>query len=115
MIYPLQRVLFLANGVDSPPGTPSSPLSDPNDTHLWYAAINAGASYVISHNTRHFPPAVPVVTAAGSPRAMRHLYHGVEFLTAIEFIEDVLGEEAATLYGRPLPAGVVRSHRTSEK
>lgn len=44
---------------------------------------------------------------------MRHLYHGVEFLTAIEFIADVLGEDAAVLYGQPLPAGVVRSQRSA--
>jgi hypothetical protein len=115
MIYPLQRVLILVDGAGCPPGTPPSPLSDPNDTHLWYAAINAGAGYVVSHNTRDFPPAVPVEPATGSPRAMRHRSHGVEFLTAIEFIEDVLHENAAALYGRPLPAGVVRSRRTSQR
>jgi hypothetical protein len=54
------------------------------------------------------------MAATGSRSAMRHLYHDVEFLTAIEFIEAVLGEDAAALYGRPLPAGVVRSRRTSE-
>jgi hypothetical protein len=108
----LDPVLRVVECSRCPPGTPPSPLSDPNDTHLWYAAINAGAGYVVSHNTRDFPPAVPAEPATASPRAMRHLSHGVEFLTAIEFIEDVLGEDAAALYGRPLPAGVVRSRRT---
>lgn len=44
-------------------------------------------------------------------QAARHLYQNVEFLTAIEFIEGVLGADVAVFYGRPLPAGVVRSRR----
>jgi hypothetical protein len=44
---------------------------------------------------------------------VRHLAHGVEFLTAIEFVENVLGEDAALLNGQALPAGgVVRSRRS---
>ena len=114
MLYPLQQVLVPVDGTSLPPTAPPSPLRDPDDAHLWNAAVNAGARYVVSHNTRHFPPAVPVtVRAAGGPiQATRHLYHDVEFLTAIEFVEGVLGEDAAALYGRPLPAGVVRSRRS---
>jgi hypothetical protein len=110
----LDPVLRVAECWRRPPGAPPSPLRDPRDEHLWNAALNAGAGYVVSHNTRHFPPAVHVtVPAAGGPvQATLHLYHGVEFLTAIEFVEGVLGENAAALYGRALPAGVVRSRRS---
>jgi hypothetical protein len=57
---------------------------------------------VISNNTRHFPPLV----------SGRHIYGGVEYVTAIEFIEDVLGMDAAAVYERPLPGGAqLRSRR----
>jgi hypothetical protein len=43
----------------------------------------------------------------------RHVYGGIEYLTAIEFVQDVLGEDAAELYGIPLPQGaLMRSGRT---
>jgi hypothetical protein len=35
----------------------------------------------------------------------RHSYRGVEYLIAIEFVEDVLGESATEAYAGPLPAG----------
>jgi hypothetical protein len=57
---------------------------------------------VISHNTRHFPPLVDG----------RHEYGGVEYLTAIEFIEGLLGGTAAAAHTRSVPAAaVVRSRR----
>lgn len=113
LLYPLQQVLALVDGANRPSDAPRSPLRDPDDEHLWNAAVNAHARYVVSHNTRDFPPPTLVtMEAVGKPiQVTRHRYHGVEFLTAIEFVEDVLGEDAATLYGRPLPAGVVRSRR----
>jgi hypothetical protein len=42
----------------------------------------------------------------------RHIYRGVQYVTAIEFIEDVLEIDAASFYERPLPAGAqLRSRR----
>ncbi len=64
----------------------------------------ASAQYVASHNTRHFPPLVQG----------RHRYAGIEYLTAIEFVEDVLAENAAASFGSALPSGApVRSGRAS--
>jgi hypothetical protein len=77
-------------------------LRDPDDTPIWETAIVAGARYVVSQNTSHFPPLI----------RGRHTYGGVEYVTAIEFVEDVLGESAATTLGEGLPGGAqVRSRR----
>ena len=62
----------------------------------------AGAQYVVSHNLADFPPLVHG----------RHVYRGIEYLTAIEFVADVLGEDAAVIYGAPLAqAALTRSSR----
>jgi hypothetical protein len=110
----LDPVLRIAEASRRPPNTPPSPLRDRHDEHLWNAALNAGAQYVVSHNTRHFPPAVVVEPSSGTSKEaiVRHLAHGIEFLTAIEFIEEVLGVDAAVRYKRPLPSDIVRSRRS---
>lgn len=110
----LDPILRIAEASRRPPDTPPSPLRDRNDEHLWNAALNAGAQYVVSHNTRHFPPAIAIEPPPGAREGqiIRHLAHGIEFLTAIEFIEDVLGEDAAALYSQPLPQGIIRSRRS---
>jgi hypothetical protein len=77
-------------------------LTDDDDVPIWQTAVLAGAQYVVSQNTRHFPPFTQG----------RHTYGGVEYLTAIEFIEDVLGGNAEQLHGGPLPqAAALRSRR----
>ena len=77
-------------------------LSDEDDRPIWQTAVVAGAQYVVSQNVRHFPP-----LAQG-----HHIHGGVEYVTAIELIEDVLGESAAAAYDRPLPVqSALRSGR----
>ena len=77
-------------------------LTDRDDEPVWRTAVVAGARYVVSNNTRHFPP-----LAAGRPA-----HGGVEYVTAIEFVEDVLGFSAEAVAGHPLPAGApIRSAR----
>lgn len=55
-----------------------------------------------------------MASVAGQERQVgRHLAHGVEFLTAIELVADVLGEDTVLLHGEALPAeGVMRSRRS---
>jgi len=77
-------------------------MHDANDIPIWDTATAAGAAYVVSHNTRDFPPLVNG----------RHAWHGIEYMTAIEFIEDILGEDVTALTPLPLtPAMLVRSKR----
>jgi len=93
-------ILVSLRGYAGPEPWPQLP--DPDDAPLWETAVVAGARYVISHNVRHFPPLVQG----------RYVYQGVEYLTAVEFVEDLLGESAAVLFGGPVPAGgTVRSRR----
>lgn len=111
----LDPLFLIADASQPPAGAPPSPLRDPNDAHLWYAALHSGAHYVVSHNTRDFPPLVSVVERVGEREitVARHVYAGIEFLTAIEFIGDVLGANAALLCGHSLPPGApVRSQRS---
>ncbi|HEY8602305.1 MAG TPA: PIN domain-containing protein [Thermomicrobiales bacterium] len=110
-LYPLRQAFAIVTAESRPPGTPASPLPDPDDAHLWNAALNAGAAYIVSNNTRHFPPPIPQM--ADGERVLRHHVHGIEFVTAIEFIEDILGLDAAALYGASIPCGgIVRSARS---
>jgi hypothetical protein len=98
-LLPVMRFVSL-RGYAGPAPWPGLP--DLDDVPIWETAVVAGAQYVISLNTRHFPP-----LAEG-----RHMHGGVEYVTAIEFVEDVLGESAEAANGGPLPAGAyVRSRR----
>jgi hypothetical protein len=77
-------------------------LTDVDDEPIWQTADVAGARYVVSQNIRHFPPLVHG----------RHVYRDIEYLTAVELIEDVLGESAAAAHTGPLPRGAtLRSGR----
>lgn len=58
-------------------------LTDPWDEPIWAAAKSADARYVISENTRDFPPA----DAAG-----RHAHEGIEYLTAERFMALLEGD-----------------------
>lgn len=102
MLRRLLQVMQLVSLYGAVGASPWPGLRDVEDVPIWTTAVAAGAQYVISHNTMDFPPLVEG----------RHVYRGIEYLTAIEFIEDVLGLAVEELYGRPLPAGAsVRSRR----
>jgi predicted nucleic acid-binding protein len=89
------------HGYSGPDSWPS--MRDANDVPVWDTATAVDASYVISHNTTDFPPLVDG----------RHTWQGIEYLTAIEFIEDVLGLDIVALITAPLtPAMLLRSNRT---
>lgn len=70
---------------------PWSQLTDQDDAPVWATAQLGGAAFVVSHNTRHFPP-----LASG-----KHVYQGIEYLTAVEFIEEILGREVGEVYVVP--------------
>lgn len=81
---------------------PWEELRDLDDVPIWETAAAAGARYVVSHNLTDFPPLVDGL----------HLHEGVEYLTAVEFIEDVLGKDVTALVGGPVPVGAgLRSRR----
>jgi len=63
--------------VDPKPPFPEAwPAADPGDDHVWAAAVAAGVAYVVSENTRHFPP------VAGDGR---HEWAGIAYLTPTAF------------------------------
>jgi hypothetical protein len=115
MLNHLLPVMRLVSVARLPATLPPSPLGDPNDALVWATAIVADAQFVVSHNTRHFPDLVDDTAIIGGRqcRRQRHLARGVESLTAIEFIEDVLGADATGVFGTSLPErGVIRSRRS---
>lgn len=59
---------------------PGESLSDKWDHPIWATAVVGHAQYVISENTRHYPPR----QADG-----RHLYQGVEYLRARAFLDSL--------------------------
>jgi predicted nucleic acid-binding protein len=115
MLRHLLPVMRLVSVATVPPAARQPPISDPNDALVWATAVIADAGYIVSHNTAHFPPLVPEQAVINSQhyQLLLHRHQGIEFLTAIEFIEGVLGEDAATIYERALPpGGIVRSRRS---
>jgi hypothetical protein len=63
--------------VDPKPPFPDTwPAADPGDDHVWAAAVAAGVAYVVSENTRHFPPRA---------ESGRHEWNGIVYLTPVEF------------------------------
>lgn len=99
--YLLRVMRFVSIREYGGPG-PWPELADADDEPIWQTAVLAGAQYVISQNTGHFPRLV----------AGRHVHGGVEYLTTIEFVEDLLGESVAAIYDRPLPGeSALRSRR----
>jgi hypothetical protein len=59
-------------------------MSDPNDYPIWAAAVAGQAEYVVSENTRHYPP---------RGRDGRHTFDGITYLPAETFLTLLLGDE----------------------
>jgi len=95
MLRRLLAVMTLVSLHEATAATPWPQLRDGADAPVWQTAVVSGAQYVVSQNVADFPPLV----------AGRHSYRDIEYLTAIEFIEDILGEDAALVLGAPLPRG----------
>ena len=103
MLRYLIPVMKLVSLRDFTGPAPWPELTDLNDAPIWQTAVVAGAQYVVSQNIHDFPPLV----------GGRHLYGGIEYVTPVEFMEDVLGLSAVAVHGGPLPAGaLLRSRRT---
>jgi hypothetical protein len=62
-----------------PPYPPTWPtLSDSDDHPIWATAVLGQAQYVVSENTRHFPPL---------GQDGRHMHQGIEYLTTLAFLD----------------------------
>lgn len=91
--------------------SPWPSLADPNDEPIWATAVLGEAQYVVSDNTSDFPPLIDVERPSGARGA--HFYKGIEYVTAIEFVEGVLLVDAREVYGGDLPRVLARSGRSS--
>jgi hypothetical protein len=80
-------------------------INDANDLPIWTAAIRSGAGFIISHNTRDFPPR----NAEGLCE-----YAGIEFVTVESFVGDVLGIELELIGAGPIPVTGRIAHRRRE-
>jgi PIN domain len=71
--------------VDPKPPYPAAwaTLRDVWDVPIWAAAKSAGAQYVVSDNTRDFPPRRP---------DGRHVHEGIDYVRGREFLELILGD-----------------------
>lgn len=68
-----------------PPYPPAwATLSDRNDYPVWAAAVAGQATYVVSENTRHYPP---------RGRDGSHAFDGIIYLPAESFLTVLLGDE----------------------
>jgi hypothetical protein len=66
-----------------PPYPPAWPeLSDHWDHPVWAAAVLGNARYVVSNNSRHFPP---------RQDDGRHVFQGIEYVRGRVFLDAVLG------------------------
>lgn len=81
---------------------------------VWTTAVLARAQDVVSDITCDFPPVVEEqdVVDGRTCVVLRHRYQEIEYLTAIEFIQDVLRERPEEILGQALPStGMARSRR----
>jgi len=66
-----------------PPSPPAWPtLTDVHDEPIWAAAVLGNAQYVISENTRHYPP---------QQIDGQHAHEGIEYVPARTFLDTLIG------------------------
>lgn len=68
--------------------------TDAEDLPIWSAAVRSGAQFVVSHNLRDFPSRNADGLCA---------YDGIEFITAANFVADILGQDLDTVAPMPIP------------
>ena len=66
-----------------------------DDLPIWSAAVRSGARFIVSHNVRDFPPRDNDGLCA---------FAGIEFITAENFVGEILGLDPAVVAPRPAPA-----------
>lgn len=101
MLTALLQVMTFVSVV--PPFDPAWPTaSDAADLPIWSAAVRSGARFVVSHNLRDFPPRDADGLCA---------YSGIEFITAANFVGEILGLDLDAVAPIPLPATGRIPHR----
>lgn len=88
--------LTLLTYTGDPTASPWPHQPDPNDEPIWTTAVAAHADYVVSANTRDFPPNV-----ADPGRPARFAYFGIEYIEPRDFLEIVWSDDASDLEAEP--------------
>jgi len=101
MLTALLQVMTFVSVV--PPFDTAWPAAgDAADLPIWSAAVRSDARFVVSHNLRDFPPRDADGLCA---------HGGIEFITAANFVADVLGLDLAAVAPLPIPATGRFPHR----
>ena len=101
MLTVLLRVMTFVSVV--PPFDTAWPAaSDTADLPIWSAAVRSGAQFVVSHNLHDFPPRDADGLCA---------HGGIEFITAANFVADVLGLDLNAVAPLPILAKGRFPHR----
>lgn len=118
--YLVDVMEFVSLRMEGERPAPWPELRDRQDDHIWWTAVRArdtlGASFVISHNLKDFPPAVvgPHAMAEKTHECRRHVFGGIEYLTVVEFLSIATHPRMAlsdVLDPPPLDEWVIRSSR----
>ena len=101
MLTMLLQVMELVSTVPPFESTWST-ASDADDRPVWTAAVRSNAQFVVSHNIHHFPPRDANGLCA---------FRGIEFITAANFIAEVLSLDLDALAQYPIPPAWRLTHQ----